>query len=246
MARNRSGADLIDDAMKRADVEGETARHPRAEVLRYVNQGKAKLRDLLIEARGVSYFRASSPWTFTTTADTVLYTASFPAAFMRMISVRVSEAGAKVRALDILQPLEEPELLDTDRPAVDWPTHYDLRPLGIGIYPRHKAGLTVTVEYIAASDDLTDASNSYADGVNGWEEYIVEFAARCIAKKDDEQALANECREAMREIAADIARLAPARDQFRPRRAQDVRGARMFGRMGGGGGSRRRWPGEGT
>ena len=31
MARNRSGADLIDDAMKRADVEGETDRHPRAE-----------------------------------------------------------------------------------------------------------------------------------------------------------------------------------------------------------------------
>lgn len=238
MARNRSGLALIDDAMARADVEGETARHPRAGVLRYVNQGYAELRDLLIEARGASYYRVSTPWSFTTTADTYYYSGSFPALFMRLISVRVDDDGREGIMLEQMQPLQEARLLDEACPAETWPTHYDLRPLGISLYPRHAAGLTVTVEYIAATTDVTDSSSSYVDGVDGWEEYIVAFAARCIAFKDEEYQLAGALLQEMERMAARIKKMAPHRDAFRPRRVQDVRGVRMAGRMGRGGGVR--------
>lgn len=235
MARRRSGASLIDDAYKRADCEGYEDRHPRTEVLRYVNQGKAALRDLIVAARGKLYFRSSTPWTFTTTRNTILYTSGFPPTFYESIAVRVDCNGCSPANLDLAQPLELPALLDKAR-CSGWPTHYDLRPNGIEIYPRHDAGLTITVEWIPASDDITDASDSYADGYNGWEDFIVAYAAQKMAAKDDEKSVVADCEDEMRKLAARISLLAPKRDIHRPRRVQDARGARMFGRLRGGGG----------
>lgn len=228
MARNRSGADLIDDALLRADVQEATDRHPRPEVLRHVNQGRAELYDILVEARGKAYFRSATPWTVTTTADTTLYTSGFPATFYRLISVRVTDADGHGGApLEPLQPQEEAWMLDPD--AEGWPTHYDMRPNGIGIYPEHDADLRVVVEYIPCVTDLADDSaTTNADGVNGWEEYVVEFAARRIAKKDGDMELIADCDREMARLKERIKRLAPNRDTFRARRVQDVRGPRMM------------------
>lgn len=233
MARKRSGADLIDDALKRADADGYETRHPRADVLRYVNQGKAALRDLIIGARGQLYFRSSTPWTFTTTKNTILYTSGFPTTFFQLISVRVDKSGCSPVGLELASPLLIPELVDK-RNCACYPTHYDLRPNGIEIYPRHNAGLTVTVEWMPASDDLTDTSSSYADGVDGWEDFIVAYAAKKIAEKDDDPRVEASCEREMQMLASRIAALAPKRDRYRARRVQDARGARMFGRLRGG------------
>ena len=195
----------------------------------------AALRDVIIAARGKLYFRSSTPWTFTTTKNTVLYTAGFPLTFYEAIAVRVDCNGCSPANLDLVGPLELPALVDKRR-CSGWPTHYDLRPNGIEIYPRHDAGLTITVEWIPASDDLEDSGTSYADGYNGWEDYIVAYAAKKMAEKDDEPAVQASCVSEMAELAARIKLMAPKRDIHRPRRVQDVRGARMFGRMRGGGG----------
>lgn len=230
MARTRSGADLIDDAMKRADVEGDDDRHPRDEVLRYINQGRAERYDIMVAALGKSYFRAPTPWTFTTARNTTLYTAGFPPTFYRLISVRISCAdGRGSSSLEQTQPLEEPMLLEPG--SCGWPTHYDLRPVGIEIYPRHTPGLVVTVEWIPCITNVIDDAGSPSDGVNGWEEYEVCFAARCIALKDEEYQTAQTMADEMMRLGARIKGMAAGRDSFRPRRVQDVRGARMFGRM---------------
>jgi len=233
MARKRSGADLIDDVYKRADAEGYIDRFPRPDVLRWVNEGKAALRDLIIDARGKPFFRSSTPWVFTTTAGTILYTTNFPPSFYQLVSVRVDCRGKNVVGLEHAQSLEIPELVDACN-CVCFPTHYDLRPNGIEIYPRHDAGLTVTVEWIPASDDLADSTSSYVDGVDGWEDFTVAYAAQKIAQKDDDTAVEASCEREMQKLAQRITRLAPKRDAYRPRRVQDVRGARMFGRMRGG------------
>lgn len=234
MARNVSGQTLINEAYKRADNEDDQSppdpdRHPRTDALRYVNQGCAELYDLLIEARGRTYYRYATPWSIPTTADTTLYTSSYPSTFYRLISVRVSD-GTVSEPLHPFTPLEEPSLR-LDGAAAHFPTHYELRPNGIAILPEHSADLTVTVEYIPVFTDLTDASNSYFDGINGWEEYVVCFAARCMAVKDEEWQLVNALDADMARLKERIKKLAPHRDAFRPRRMQDVRGARSW--MGG-------------
>lgn len=225
MAANVSGQTLINESQKRADVEGATDRHPRADILIYVNNGARELYDLLIEARGASYYRSSSPWSFTTTADTTSYTGSFPAAFYRLISIRVSD-GTVSEGLLPFSPSEEPGLRATDVAAY-FPTHYELRPSGVALLPEHAAGKTVTVEYVPAMTDLTDASNSYFDSINGWTEYVVAYAARLIAIKDEEFELARVLEGEMGRLKERIKKLAPNRDAYRARRIQDVRGARM-------------------
>lgn len=234
MPRSRSGASLIDDALIRADVQEATDRHPRSEVLRYVNQGRTELYDILVEAYGRSYFRSSSPWVVTTTTDTTEYslgnpggTAAFPTTFYQLISVRVSDGdGNSSMPLEALQPQEEPWLRT---PGADgWPTHYELRPASLGVYPEHQSGLLVTMEWIPVCPDLTDSSSTTnADGINGWEEYVVEFAARRIFQKDDEGQQAAECERELARLRERIKKMAKTRDRFRPRRVQDVRGPRM-------------------
>jgi hypothetical protein len=229
MPRNRSGASLIDDALIRADVQEATDRHPRSEVLRYVNQGRTELYDILAEAYGRSYFRSSSPFVITTETDTLVYSTDFPPTFYQLISVRVSDSnGSYSQPLDPLQPQEEPWLQSTS--ANGWPTHYELRPAALGIYPRHNADLTITMEWIPACTDLADStSTTNADGFNGWEEYVVEFAARRIFQKDDEGQQAAECVQEMARLKDRITKMAKTRDRFRPRRVQDVRGPRLGG-----------------
>lgn len=225
MSRSRSGADLIDDAYKRSDNEGATDRHPRADVLRYVNQGCAEVYDLLIEARGRAYFRSATPWTITTVAGTLAYTTGFPASFYRLIGVRIDDVFGE--PLTPMMPQEEAELAASNAPST-YPTHYDLRPNGIALLPRHVAGKSVIVDYVPAFTDLTDSLLSLFDGINGWEEYAVCFAARCMAVKDEEWQLVAALDADMRRLRERIATLAPKKDAFRARRVQDVRGSRIF------------------
>jgi len=227
VARTRSGQDLINDAYRRSDNESATDRHPRTDVLRYVNQGCAELYDLLVEARGPSFFRSSSPWSFSTTASTTLYTSSFPAAFYRLISIRVSD-GQVSEPLFQFTPTEEPELRTVGVSAY-FPSHYELRPNGVCLLPEHSAGKTVTVEYVPSFTDLTDSSSSYFDGINGWEEYAVCFAARCMATKDEEWELQRSLDADMARLKERIKKLAPKRDAYQPRRVSDVRGPRLRG-----------------
>jgi hypothetical protein len=227
VAHQVSGQSLINEAYKRADQEGATDRHPRTDVLAYVNQGARELYDLLIEANGRGYYRNSSAWSITTTADTSLYTGSFPAAFYQLVSVRVSD-GTISDGLIPFTPTEEPGLRNTTSVA-DFPTHYEMRPNGIVLLPEHTAGRTVTVEYVPAMTAMTDAADSYFDAVNGWHEYIIDFAARCMAVKDMEERLVGMLDGDMARLKERIAKLAPKRDRFKPRRVSDVRGPRMLG-----------------
>ncbi len=225
MARSRELQDLRDDARKRADVESAEDRFPDDEVDRYVNQGCAELYDLLIEARGRTYYRAETPWTFTTVSGTTRYSSTFPEDFYRLIGVRISD-GTIMRPLAALQPQEEAYLRTPGVSGVV-PTHYELQGGALLLLPSPAAGLTVTMDYIPASPVMSDDVETF-DGINGWEEYAVCFAARCMALKDEEYELAQMLAGEMQRLSGRIAKLAPHRDTFRAERVQDVR--RLGGR----------------
>jgi hypothetical protein len=217
MARTRSGADLINDAYRRADCEALTDRHPRSDVLRYVNQGAAEVYDMLVEARGRAYYRAP-PHVITTASGTSRY--ALDPSFYRLISVRMG--GPTGYSLIPYTSMEEPWLRSVASGG-GTPTHYELQPGYIEILPMHSAGQTLVVDYIPIMTDLTDSPDSGFDGINGWEEYVVDFAACCMLTKDDELQVVNTIRQDMGRLKARIDKLARGRDAFRAERVKDVR-----------------------
>ncbi len=217
MARTRSGQGLIDDSYLRADLVGATDKHPRVVVLRDVNQGGAELYDKLVAARGRAYYRAT-PSSITTVGNTTRY--ALPATFYRLISLRVSGAGGY--CLEPFTPQDEPGLREPGI-VLDKPTNYELQPGYVELLPLHAAGKTIVCDYIPVFTDLADSSGSTFDGINGWEAYIVEYAAREMFLRDGETAEAGACTAKMQALAARIADLAPKRDAFRAERVKNVR-----------------------
>ncbi len=216
MARTRTGAQLIDDSYLRADLVGATDRHPRTNVLRYVNQGGAELYDLLVEARGRTFFRVTAP-TITTAANTTRY--ALPAAFYKLISLRVAGVGGF--CLDPFDPQDEP-MLRAPGVTVAKPTRYELQPGFVELLPAHQASVSVICDYVPVFTDLADDTTTF-DGINGWEQYVVYFAAREMYSKDDELGKVKEQDQAMAAMAQRIGKLAPKRDAFRAERVKNVR-----------------------
>ncbi len=234
MPRTRSGKELLDAAYDRSDNIGAVARHPRPTVLGYANMGGTELWDLLIEARGPEYFRAPAE-EIPTAADTTEYT--LPTSFYMLIDARLQDAaGVRSRPLVPFDSQEEPSLRDPSTFSFDGtPTHYQLRrsPAGantIAILPTHGTGNMIVVDYVPAFVDLEDTDMSLFHGVNGWEEYIVDFAAVKMATKDEEWDLVRELRTDMKMLRDRVLRLAPKRDMHRARREKDVRGPQMQSR----------------
>lgn len=221
-ARERSLSDLRADAYKRSDNEGAEDRHPPADVDRYINQGGAELRDLLIEARGRAYFKADPPFEIVTIAETTRY--DLPEGFYRLLGVRKGGTGSY--ALEALRPNAEAALRDPSA-AGQFPTHYELTGDAIELLPEHAAGTTIVVDYVPAYVDLV-ADDDKLEGYSGWEEYPVCFAARCMAIKDDEPRLIATLEREMARLRERIMKLAPTRDSFRAERVRNVRGARIM------------------
>jgi hypothetical protein len=217
VARTRTGEQLIDDAYLRADLVGATDRHPRATVLRYVNQGCAELYDLLIAARGRAYFRAT-PGSITTVDGTTRY--ALPSSFYQLISVRLDGPGGY--CLEPFSPQDEPRLRSTSNTSTN-PTHYELQPGYVELLPLHSGGSTVKVDYVPHFTDLTDSSSSTFDGINGWEQYPTIYAAREMYAMDDEDSKVARETAALQALAARIAGLATKRDRFRAERVKNVR-----------------------
>ena len=232
--RPRMLSELRDDAYKRSDNEGadeDDGRHPAVDVDRYINQGRAEFRDLLIEARGSEFLRADAPETITTTEDTTSY--ELPEQFYLLISVRL-QADSFSEPLVPFNSQEEPRLRDTNATALGYPTHYQLRRTSDGtsslaVLPEHDAGLSIIVDYVPALEDL-EADDDTDDGINGWEAYVVDYAAREMAIRDQEWDLVKVIEGDMARMRERIMRLAPRRDMHRARRVKDVRGARLLGR----------------
>ncbi len=220
--RRRSGASLIDDVYIKTDMEAFTDRYPRSEILRHINQGGAELWDIILDAKGKAFGRSSTPWEISTTEDTIEYTSSFPDDFLEVLHVRMTcPYGAP------LDPLASPEeAFHRDGTSQGVPLYYDVIPGGVQLFPKHQAGCCVVVEYAVAFTDLTDSASSYYDGINGWEDYLVCHAAREVALKEGEIPFAREMSDEKQRIEMRVRKRAAKRDNFRPRSAKDIRGAR--------------------
>ena len=225
MARTRTLTLLRDEVRQLVDIESATNRVTDAELTRHINQGIAWVYDLLIAARGRSYYRNATPQSITTTASTVTY--PLESDFYQLIGVRIDDGPS----LEKFAPIAEAELALSSASA-SYPLFYDLQGAYIALRPYHSAGYTVIVDYVPYSAELSADGDTF-DGINGWEDGVVLFAGRKCALKDETFERADRIAQDMAQFERRVNGLASKRYRFRAERIQDARGTRGF---------RRYWP----
>lgn len=224
MARTRTLSQLREEAYRRADCEGAYDRHVQADVDRDINQGASAFWDEMIAVCGGDFLQTTG--SITTTASTSSYSLdALSPRFYMLLAVRLNETGGY--PLRKFNTHEEAALREADS-SNGRPTHYQLRRTGAGalslvVLPEHSAGLTLSLNYVPGWVDLVDDDDTF-DGVNGWEEYIVAYAAQKMAKRDGESELVAECEADMTKALSRIKRVIPKRDSHEARRVRDVRG----------------------
>lgn len=236
MAEPRKLSQLREEAYRKADCLGAEDRHPQETVDRDLNQGAAEFWDEIIGAYGAGYVRAGTPITITTTANTTSYALS--SAFYVLIGVRIDgDAGTGP-----LVPFDDHEeaILRAPSSSVTYPTHYQIRrsvqqadgdantvtgyaSQSITLLPLHAANKSVIVEYAPRCPEMTEEEDTL-DGINGWEDYAVTYAAREMASRDDEDMAYSKLDKRLAEMRDRIRRMAPKRDLHRARRPKDIRG----------------------
>lgn len=225
MARSRTLTEIADEAYRFADAVGMTDRHPRADVVRWCNKGLAELYDLLVAAKGLDWFRAST--TITLVAGTTDY--ALHAAFYQLLGARVSGGAA-------LLPFPEgqsAELRDAYVQGASSPRYYQLAAANITFLPVPASG-SVILDYVPAFTDLADDGVATFDGVNGWETYGSLFAARLMSVKDSDETKVAMLGAETNAMVGRIRGLARQRDPSAAGRVKDVRGQEAHSRF-------RRW-----
>lgn len=216
MARARPLSEMVAEAYRLADAEGDEPRHPRVDVQRWVNKGLNELYDLLVKARGRDWFRSSA--TITLVPGTVDY--ALPADFLLLLTLRNDGGGG----LEPYNPAQDAELRDTGVQSSGSPLYYQLRAGFVTLLPTPGTG-TLTIDYLPTFTELATPDATF-DGVSGWEDYASLYAARRIAIKDENLELAATFAGDMATLAARISSLATKRDAGSPGRIKDVRGQR--------------------
>lgn len=195
MARSFTLAQLRTKVRQRADIESSSFISD-SELNGYISASYAVLYERLV-LTGIAYFEA------TETLNIVAGTASYAMAASHMSTVGVDwqRAAGKFEPLRRLMPRERNMFPEPAHPA----SGYMLVGTNIVLYPTPSVSATYRHIYVPAPADLS-ADGDLVDGVSGWEEYIVNDAARKCLLKEESDTSAIE-----REIDRNLARIEEAR-----------------------------------
>lgn len=214
---------LRDLTRKRADVEGygKLRRHPDTDVNGYVNRGIKAWYQAINRTPG----RYVSSYPITTVANQTLYPLpqsqgpTYPD-FWRLVNVCGLIAGRQEWLTPFLES-ERPYLSDPQGTWYGSPTRYALDGTNIELLPIPNANVVVTVRYIPAAPVLTSDTDAN-DFINGEEDYVIDYAARLIAAKDEQWELVQHLESDLSAQLARIADEAPKRDMSMPGRITDL------------------------
>lgn len=245
MARLRQLSDLRSDAMKLADVENATARFPVSEVNEYINQGIAELYDLLVSARGAGFYEK----TVYIVTDGLNTNFSLPQDFYQLVMFQVNLGFGGINpmqgdtniALEQFMMHERPELSSSTPGWAGQPFRYRVHGgdpsqpnqvqgtiqtgYTVEFLPFPAANVRVQCFYVPSCPRLVN-ENDVFDGINGWEEYVIFYAAMLMRYKDDLPA--DHMVAMLDRLKSRIMGLASHRDMT-PQRTIDVRTRWSFG-----------------
>lgn len=224
MARSVSLTTLITRVRQRVDIEAASAmaRFPDAELTDNLNESLAELYDLIREAWGQEYFRATSP-VINTVAGTSLY--SLPADFLSLISVDVMINGQLAVNARRFNEKQANALRAIPFGPVQWnmytPIYYRPRASNIEFLPTPNGVYQIFLNYIPTPTRLVSGGDTF-DGIGGWEEYAVLDAAIKAMKKDNDYETVGSLEQSKAAMADRIRRMAPQRDAGEPEVARDI------------------------
>lgn len=186
MSRNVTLGTLRARVQRRVDIESATARFTVAELNDVVNEGIAALWERIARARGHDgYYRKSQA--FTTLSNQSNYDLATIGAgdFYHLVSIDVVIGGANL--VLTARPFMENERNRFKFLPTGWnyghPIYYELQGNQISFIPNPSGGFQCTLNYVPVSPTLVSDSDTF-DGISGWEEYAVLWAAeRCAVKQ---------------------------------------------------------------
>ena len=226
MALNRTIEQMVAAARKAANVVGTTAllRHPEADLFDYVNRGIAALDRILKIADTGQRFLSTT--TITTVSGLELY--SLPPDFMFLISLSGSIDGC-MRWFTAYEHNERPHLVDENAGWTGEPLYYRLRQANISFVPVPRGIYTLTLWYAPAPSTLT-TGQTY-DTIARLDDFIIDYAARLVAKKDSNWELYDRLGASLAEMRGEIEAIGRNRDMNSPARIIDITTRDRWGRM---------------
>lgn len=224
MARVRRLDDLRTDVRKAANVESHTTQLPNSEITEYVNKGIERYNNIVRRSRGAELTKQKSTATTSAGVSAIAFASFSPSLATLANIVQVyAIVDADEYELTRVNPEERPILENAQAAWSGRPLYYDRRQSTIDILPAPDAGYTIAVWWAAGATRLVNDADEF-DGVDGWENLVIKWAAREVCRKTrDAQThamLSAEIAEAIDEIQGSLVAL----DSSGPPRVRDVRG----------------------
>lgn len=166
---------------RRSDAGGDLRRFPDSEVDDCINEGIAQFHSEIVRASGQGFEEAE--FSFVTVSGTNVY--PLPAEFLQVRAVRLIE-GDRVRSLRVFSEWDVDILKNTDLWINAGVAFYRLLGSNIELEPMPKSAVTCTVKYVNTAVKLVSDLNAI-DGINGFEEFVVLWAAEVICTQNNEQ-----------------------------------------------------------
>lgn len=165
-----------------SDTQNQTLRHTQADIWDYINRGIKHFHAEVLRTRGQGLFQASG--TFNTVAAQELY--ALPAQFLSLTKVWTLADGRE----RVFRPYEESETqgIRDNQPWDNFRGFPGYRIIGdsISLRPTPSTVYAVNYRYVMTQVKLTTGAN-FIDGFCGFDEFVVAWATRRIAFKDNRQ-----------------------------------------------------------
>lgn len=158
-----------------------------------------------------------------TVADTTSY--RLPDDFYKLHQAYLINGSSPMQLLDRLGFVEDaPSRYGYFATTGGYPGSYDLRSNFIDILPAPSGAWTLKIWYVPKATTLTNADDAF-DGINGWEDYPVAYAAKKILNKEADFEMANMVQQDLNKLRERIQVMSKDRDYGRAQQVQDIRGA---------------------
>jgi len=200
------------------------ARHPDTSLNEYIDRALGAAHRILTDV--LPDLRILSTTSITTTTGTSLY--ALPADFDHLISVEMSANGVK-SWLVAYEMHEHATLTDPSAIHAGIPYAYRLRGSNIDLLPTPTAGYVATLWYVPNATQFASDAQLY-DTISRLDDYLIAYAGRFVALRDQNMGLAATCKQMVDEFAEELTKAARNRDKNSPSRVVDEGMADRWGR----------------
>lgn len=207
-------ANLISRARSRADmpIAGFVT---DAEVVDWLNEGVQKLHEKLVSAYGEEYVSSAATLIVNSSGS-----ATLPTNFFKLLTVEMTIAGTVVTLLPFMQQERNAYRNALNLPSGTKP-RYKLSAGNLILRPPQVAGTQIALTYAPEATLLLVATPTQTVNFpNGWEKYVVLYAA--IQMLEKEESSTTKAQDQLDKWDRELDELAQSRDNAAPKQSVDI------------------------